>query len=181
MNLSNFTIQATEIVQSAQQSAYNAGNPTIEAEHMLQALLDQKNSPIEYLLKKNNVSLSLLSNKLKESLDRLPKTSSDPAQSLSRDANSMFLKAGSLISKFKDEFVTPEHLLLAMVMGNDSSSRMLKEAGLTEKGLIQSIQELRKGETVKSQTQETQFNALNKYAKNLIEMARQGKIGRAHV
>ena len=176
MNLSNFTIQATEIVQSAQQSAYNAGNPTIEAEHMLQALLDQKNSPIEYLLKKNNVSLSLLSNKLKESLDRLPKTSSDPAQSLSRDANSMFLKAGSLISKFKDEFVTPEHLLLAMVMGNDSSSRMLKEAGLTEKGLIQSIQELRKGETVKSQTQETQFNALNKYAKNLIEMARQGKL-----
>ena len=176
MNLSNFTIQATEIVQSAQQAAYNAGNPNIEAEHVLHALLEQKNSPVEYLLKKNNVSIQVLAGKLKESLGKLPKSSTEPAQALSREANSIFLKAGSLLSKFNDEFVTPEHLLLAMVMGNDSVARMLKEAGLTENGLILSIKELRKGESVKSQTQETQFNALNKYAKNLIEMARQGKL-----
>jgi len=176
MNLSNFTIQASEIVQSAQQAAYNAGNPTIEVEHILYALLDQKNSPVEYLLKKNNVSIQLLNSKLKESLERLPKSSGEPGQSLSRDANNLLLKAGSLMGKFNDEFVTPEHLLLAMVMGNESPARLLKEGGLTESGLVQSIKELRKGETVKSQTQETQFNALNKYAKNLIEMARLGKL-----
>ena len=176
MNLSNFTIQAAEIVQSAQQGAFNAGNPNIESEHILQALLDQKNSPVEYLLKKNNVSIQVLNSKLRESIQKLPKASGEAAQSLSRDANTIFLRAGSLLSKFNDEFVTPEHLLLAMISGNDAVARMLKEAGLTENGLILSIKDLRKGETVKSQTQETQYNALNKYAKNLIEMARQGKL-----
>ncbi|MFN5327281.1 MAG: ATP-dependent chaperone ClpB [Bacteroidota bacterium] len=176
MNLSNFTIQASEIVQSAQQSAFNAGNPSIEAEHVLKALLEQKNSPVEYLLKKNNVSIQVLNGKLDEAIKKFPTSSGEPAQSLSRDANTVFLKAGSLLNKFNDEFITPEHLLLAMVAGNDATARMLKEAGLTENGLILSIKELRKGESIKSQTQETQFNALNKYAKNLIEMARQGKL-----
>lgn len=176
MNLSNFTIQASEIVQSAQQAAFNAGNPTIEAEHVLKAMLEQKNSPVEYLLKKNNVSIQVLNSKLDEAIKKLPKTTGEPAQSLSRDANTVFLRAGSLLSKFNDEFVTPEHILMAMAGGNDAAARMLKEAGLTENGLMLSIKELRKGESVKSQTQETQFNALNKYAKNLIEMARQGKL-----
>ena len=176
MNLSNFTIQASEIVQSAQQAAFNAGNPTIEAEHVLKAMLEQKNSPVEYLLKKNNVSIQVLNSKLEDAINKLPKTSGEPAQSLSRDANTVFLRAGSLLSKFNDEFVTPEHILMAMAGGNDAAARMLKEAGLTENGLLHSIKELRKGESVKSQTQETQFNALNKYAKNLIEMARQGKL-----
>jgi len=176
MNLSNFTIQASEIVQSAQQAAFNAGNPAIEAEHVLKAMLDQKNSPVEYLLKKNNVYIQVLNSKLDEAIKKLPVSSGEPAQSLSRDANTIFLRAGSLLSKFNDEFVTPEHILMAMAGGNDAAARMLKEAGLTEKGLMLSIKELRKGESVKSQTQETQFNALNKYAKNLIEMARQGKL-----
>ncbi|MBM3445163.1 MAG: ATP-dependent chaperone ClpB [Bacteroidetes bacterium] len=176
MNLSNFTIQASEIVQSAQQAAFNAGNPAIEAEHVLKAMLEQKNSPVEYLLKKNNVSIQVLNSKLDEAIKKLPVSSGEPAQSLSRDANTIFLRAGSLLSKFNDEFVTPEHILMAMAGGNDAAARMLKEAGLTEKGLMLSIKELRKGESVKSQTQETQFNALNKYAKNLIEMARQGKL-----
>jgi ATP-dependent Clp protease ATP-binding subunit ClpB len=176
MNLNNFTIQASETVQSAQQLAFNAGNPNIENDHILQALLDQKTSPVDYLLKKNDVSVQLLNTKLKEALQKLPKSGGEAAQTLSRDANNLLLKAGSLTSKFGDEFVTPEHLLLAMVMGNDSSAKLLKESGLTEKGLITAINELRKGEKVKSQTQETQFNALNKYAKNLIEMARLGKL-----
>jgi ATP-dependent Clp protease ATP-binding subunit ClpB len=176
MNLNNFTIQASETVQSAQQLAFNAGNPSIENDHILQALLDQKTSPVDYLLKKNDVSVQLLNTKLKEALQKLPKSGGEAAQTLSRDANNLLLKAGSLTSKFGDEFVTPEHLLLAMVMGNDSSAKLLKESGLTEKGLITAINELRKGEKVKSQTQETQFNALNKYAKNLIEMARLGKL-----
>ena len=176
MNLNNFTIQASEIVQAAQQLAFNGGNPTIETDHILQSLLDQKNSPVEYLLKKNNVSIQVLQTKLTEALLKLPKTTAEPAQSLSREANSAFLRAGSLLSKFDDEFVTPEHILLALISGSDPISKLLKEVGLTEAGLLTAIKELRKGEKVKSQTQETQFNALNKYAKNLIEMARQGKL-----
>jgi ATP-dependent Clp protease ATP-binding subunit ClpB len=176
MNLNNFTIQASETVQSAQQLAFNAGNPNIENDHVLQALLDQKTSPVDYLLKKNDVSVQLLNTKLKEALQKLPKSSGEAAQTLGRDANNLLLKAGSLATKFGDEFVTPEHLLLALVMGNDSTAKLLKESGLTEKGLTTAINELRKGEKVKSQTQETQFNALNKYAKNLIEMARLGKL-----
>ena len=176
MNLNNFTIQAAEVVQSAQQAAFNGKNPNIETEHVLQSLLDQKNSPVDYLLKKNNVSIQVLNAKLKEALDKLPKTDTEPAQALSREANNTFLRAVSSLSKFGDEFVTPEHLLLSLITGSDSVAKLIKESGLTEKGLLQAIQELRKGEKVKSQTQETQYDTLNKFAKNLIDMARQGKL-----
>ncbi|MEY4629531.1 MAG: ATP-dependent chaperone ClpB [Bacteroidota bacterium] len=176
MNLNNFTIQAAEVVQAAQQAAFNGKNPNIETEHILQSLLEQKNSPVDYLLKKNNVSVQVLTTKLNEALVKLPKTDADPAQALAREANNVFLRAVSSLAKFGDEFVTPEHILLALLTGTDSVSKLLKEAGLTEKGLLQAIQELRKGEKVKSQTQETQFDTLNKYAKNLIDMARQGKL-----
>ncbi len=176
MNLNNFTIQASEVIQAAQQLAFNAANPAIENEHLLQALLDQKNSPVEYLLKKNNVSIQVVQTRLKESLLKLPKNADQPAAGLGRESNTTLLKAGSLVSKFGDEFVTAEIVLLALLLGSDITSKMLKEAGLTEKGLVQAIQELRKGDKIKSQTQETQFNALNKYAKNLIELARLGKL-----
>lgn len=176
MNLGNFTIKAAELIQQAQQLAFNAKNPSIESEHILKAMLEQQDSPVEYLLKKNNVTVNLVESKLEELLSKLPKSATEPAQTLSRDANSIILRAGSILSTFGDEFVTTEHLLLAIVQGTDTISRLLKDAGLTEKGLIAAIKELRKGETVSSQTQETQFNTLNKYAKNLIEMARLGKL-----
>lgn len=176
MNLGNFTIKAAEAVQQAQQLAFNAQNVNIETEHILKALLDQQDSPVDYLLKKNNVTVNLVETKLDEAISRLPKTSGEAAQSISREANSVVLRAGAALKSFGDEFVTPEHLLLAIVQGNDSTAKLLKDAGLTEKGLLTAIKDLRKGDTVKSQTQETQFNALNKYAKNLIEMARQGKL-----
>ncbi|MBY0479037.1 MAG: ATP-dependent chaperone ClpB [Chitinophagaceae bacterium] len=176
MNLSNFTIKAAEAVQQAQQLAFNAQNTSIETEHLLKALLDQDDSPVEYLLKKNNVTLNLVETKLNEAISKLPKTNAEAAQMLGREANNVILRAGASLKGFADEFVTPEHLLLAIVQGNDSTAKMLKDAGLTEKGLLTAIKDLRKGDTVKSQTQETQFNALNKYAKNLIEMARQGKL-----
>ncbi|RXK62327.1 ATP-dependent chaperone ClpB [Lacibacter luteus] len=176
MNLGNFTIKAAEAVQQAQQLAFNVQNTNIETEHLLKALLDQEESPVEYLLKKNNVTINLVETKLDDAINRLPKTSGEAAQSISREANSVVLRAGAALKSFGDEFVTPEHLLLAIVQGNDSTAKLLKDAGLTEKGLITAIKDLRKGDTVKSQTQETQFNALNKYAKNLIEMARQGKL-----
>src|SRR5438874_5260539 len=177
MNLNNFTIKAQEAVTRAQQLAYNQNNPNIETEHILKALLDDDDSPIEFLLKKNNVNVSFVESKLDESLNRLPKVQGgEPAQSISREANNVILRAGASLKKFGDEFVTPEHLLLAVVQGNDNSAKLLKDAGLTEKGLVAAIQDLRKGETVKSQTQETQYNTLNKYARNLNEMARQGKL-----
>jgi ATP-dependent Clp protease ATP-binding subunit ClpB len=176
MNLGNFTIKATELIQNAQQLAFNAQNPSIEVEHILKAMLSQEDSPVEYLLKKNNVTVNLVETKLDEHLNRLPKSSGEGGQMLSRDANSIVLRAGATLSTFGDEFVTPEHLLLAIVQGNNAISKLLKDAGLTEKGLITAIKELRKGTTVSSQTQETQFNTLNKYAKNLIEMARLGKL-----
>jgi ATP-dependent Clp protease ATP-binding subunit ClpB len=176
MNLSNFTIKAAEAVQQAQQLAFNSQNPNIETEHILQALLEQQDSPVEYLLKKNNVTVNLVETRLADAISKLPKTSGEAAQSISRDANQVVLRAGASLKSFGDEFVTPEHLLLAIVQGNDATAKLLKGAGLTEKGLIAAIKELRKGDTVKSQTQETQFNALNKYAKNLNELARQGKL-----
>jgi len=176
MNLGNFTIKAAESFQQAQQLAFNARNPNIETEHILKALLEQQDSPVEYLLKKNNVTVNVLGTKLDELIAKLPSTSGEPAQSISRDANTVVLRAGAALKQFNDEFVTPEHLLLAIVEGSDAVAKLLKNAGLTEKGLIAAIKELRKGETVTSQTQSQEFNALNKYAKNLNELARQGKL-----
>jgi len=176
MNLNNFTIKAAEAIQLAQQTAFNAQSPNIETEHLLKALLEQPDSPVDYLLKKNNVTVNLLESKLDELLSKLPKSAGDAAQQISRDANNVVLRAGALLKTFGDEFVTPEHLLLAIVQGNDAPAKLLKNAGLTEKGLITAINELRKGDKVTSQTQSQEFNALNKYAKNLNEMARQGKL-----
>jgi len=176
MNLGNFTIKAAEAFQQAQQIAFNAKNPNIETEHILKALLEQEDSPVDYLLKKNNVTVNLVDNKLDELIGKMPKTSGDAAQQISRDANNVVLRAGATLKPFNDEFVTTEHLLLAIIQGNDAAAKLLKDAGLTEKGLVASIKELRKGETVTSQTQSQEFNALNKYAKNLNELARQGKL-----
>ncbi|HEY0042410.1 MAG TPA: ATP-dependent chaperone ClpB [Flavisolibacter sp.] len=177
MNLNNFTIKAAEIIQQSQQIAYNQTNSNIETEHILKAMLDQQDSPVEFLLKRNGVNVQQLEVKLDALIAKLPKISgTEPAQNISRDANNAVLKATTSLKQFGDEFVTPEHLLLALVQGNDATAALLKDAGITEKGLIAAIKDLRKGSTVTSQTQETQFNTLNKYAKNLNELARHGKL-----
>ena len=176
MNLNNFTIKGTEVIQQAQQLAFNQKNPAIEIEHILKAMLSMEDSPIEYLLKKNNVTINILDQKLNELLEKLPQVSGEPAQNLGREVNAMILRAGAVLKTFSDDFITPEHLLLAILQGKDIVSKLLKDAGLTEKGLIAAINELRKGSSIKSQTQENTFNSLNKYAKNLIELARAGKL-----
>src|SRR5690242_4612150 len=177
MNGNNLTIKSQEIFQRAQQLAYNERNPNIETEHLLKALLDDEDSPVEYLLKKNNVNINFVETKLNESLKKLPKVSDgEPAQMISRDLNNVLLRATASLKNFKDEFVSVEHLLLAILQGNDNSAKILKDAGLTEKSLIAAIKELKKGSTVSSQTSETQFNALNKYARNLNELARSNKL-----
>ena len=177
MNLNNFTIKAQEAIAQAQQQAFNNKNPAIETEHLLKALLSEEDSPIEFLLKKNNVNVNFVETKIDEGIQRLPKVQSgEPAQSVSRDMNSVVLRATGALKTFGDEFVSVEYLVLAILQGNDNSAKLLKDAGLTEKGLIAAIKELRKGSTISSQTEQTQFNALNKYAKNLNEMARAGKL-----
>jgi ATP-dependent Clp protease ATP-binding subunit ClpB len=177
MSLQNLTIKSQEILQQAQQLAFTAGNANIETEHILKAMLNDKDSPIEYLLKKNNINVNYVDEKLEEAIQKLPKVSSgEPAQALSRDANNILLRATTTLKTFKDEFVSVEHLLIAISQGSDNTAKLLKDAGLTEKGLVAAITDLKKGSTVSSQTSETQFNALNKYAKNLIEMARSGKL-----
>ncbi len=177
MNLNNFTIKAQEAIAQAQQQAFNNQNPTIETEHLLKALLSDDDSPIEFLLKKNNVNVNFVESKIDESISKLPKVSGgEPAQAVSRDMNNVILKATASLKSFGDEFVSVEHLLLALLQVNDNSAKLLKDAGLSDKGLIAAIKDLRKGSTISSQTQETQFNALNKYAKNLNEMARNGKL-----
>lgn len=176
MNPNNLTIKAAEAIQAAQQLAFNQKNPSIETEHILKALLGMEDSPIEYLLKKNNVTINLVETKLNELLQKLPVISGEPAQNIGREASNVLLRANASLKPFGDEFVTPEHLLLAIVQGNDSTAKLLKDAGLTDKGLIAAIKELRKGSTVSSQTEETQFNSLNKYAKNLNDLARAGKL-----
>ncbi|HET6254820.1 MAG TPA: ATP-dependent chaperone ClpB [Puia sp.] len=177
MNLNNFTIKAQEAIARAQQLAFSGSNSTIDTDHLLKALLAEEDSLVEFLLKKNDVNVTFVESKLDEALQKLPKvTGGDPAQSISRELNSAILHAGSDLKQFGDEFVSVEHLLLGILQGKDNAAKLLKDAGLTEKGLITAIKDLRKGSTVSSQTQETSFNALNKYAKNLNELARQGKL-----
>ena len=177
MNLNQYTIKAQEAIQAAQQLAYNNQNANIETAHLLKAILGDKDSPTDFLLKKNNVQPSWVLQKLDALFEKLPKQQSgEPASVLSRDLNAVLLKATASLKDFGDDFVTVEHLIVGILQVNDAVAKILKDAGLTEKGLKTAIAELRQGETIKSATQETQFQALNKYAKNLNEMANKGKL-----
>ncbi|WP_109699625.1 ATP-dependent chaperone ClpB [Chitinophaga deserti] len=177
MNLNNFTIKSQETLQQAQQLAFNHRNSAIETGHILKALLQDEDNSIEYLLKKNDVNTSFLDGKLNEQIQGYATIGSgEGGQVLSRDANNAILRAGSSIKEFKDEFVSVEHLLLGLLGGSDDTAKLLKNAGLTEKGLKAALTELRKGGTVNSQTADATYNSLEKYAKNLNELARAGKL-----
>ncbi len=177
MNLNQYTIKAQEAIQAAQQLAYNNQHANIETAHLLKAILGDKDSPTDFLLKKNNVQPAWVLQKLDALFEKLPKQQSgEPASALSRDLNAVLLKATASLKDFGDDFVTVEHLIVGILQVNDAVAKILKDAGLTEKGLKTAITELRQGETIKSATQETQFQALNKYAKNLNEMANKGKL-----
>jgi len=177
MNLNQYTIKAQEAIQAAQQLAYNNQHANIETAHLLKAILGDKDSPTDFLLKKNNVQPSWVLQKLDALFEKLPKQQSgEPASALSRDLNAVLLKATASLKDFGDDFVTVEHLIVGILQVNDAVAKILKDAGLTEKGLRTAITELRQGETIQSATQETQFQALNKYAKNLNEMANKGKL-----
>ena len=177
MSLNNLTIKAQELLQQAQQLAFNSENPNIETAHLLKALLNDNEGPIQYLLKKNNVNIGFVEKKLEELISNLPKLQGgEPAQNISREGNNVILRAGAVLKEFGDEFITPEHLLIGILKVNDDAAKILKDAGLTEKGLVAAIKELRKGSTVGSQTTDQQYHALQRYGKNLNEMASNGKL-----
>ena len=177
MNLNNFTIKAQELIQAAQQLAFNLQSPNIETAHLLKAMLEDKDAPISYLLKKNNVILPSLQAKLEQELNRLPKlTSGDPATTISKELKSVVLKAGSLMKEFNDEFITVELLLLALLSVKDVTSSLLKDQGLTANGLTLAIKELRKGASVDSATSNQEFQSLKRYAINLNDAAQKNKL-----
>lgn len=175
MNLNKFTIKAQEVVQAAQQLAFDAKNPAIEPVHLLKALLENDEDVTPYLLKKTEVNTALVQNKLPELLKKLPKSEGGDIY-LSNAASQALMRAQSAIREFKDEFVSVEHILIGILNGKDDAAGLLKDAGLTEKNLKQAIVELRKGSTIDSQSADTTFNALNKYAINLNERAETGKL-----
>jgi ATP-dependent Clp protease ATP-binding subunit ClpB len=178
MNLNNYTIKAQETIQKAQQLAFNTGNPNVETNHLLKVLLADTDSSVGFLLKRNNVNVSFVESKMDEAIAKLPKVGAgaEAAQNISRDLNNVILQANKTLKEFNDEFISQEHLLLGLLQVNDDVAKTLKAAGLTEKGLITAIKDLRKGDSITSQTQETQMNNLNKFAKNLNDMARLGKL-----
>lgn len=175
MNLNQFTIKAQEAVQEAVQLAQQRNQQAVETGHLMLAMLESDASVIPYLFKKAGASLPNFKSALSRVVDVYPKVSGGQPY-LSQSLNQAVSKATALMSEMKDEFVTLEHLALGILKGSDSVAQMMRDAGIGEKTLKAAIAELRKGERVTSATSEDTYNALNKYAKNLNEMARSGKL-----
>jgi len=176
MNVNNFTIKAQEAVAASQQLAFNNQHQQIDTWHLLKALLEDENGTSAYLLKKNDVNIGHLLNKVNEKIDAIPKYSGDAAQLISQGLNQVVLKAGSYLKELNDEFVSAEHLLLGLVDGSNGMAQQLKDVGLTKKNLLKTIKEMRKGSNIKSQTDGGEFQSLKRFAKNLNELAAAGKL-----
>lgn len=175
MNLNNFTVKSQEAIQKATEIASAKQNQSIEAAHLLKGILLVDENAVPYLLRKMNVNVDIFSKELDKLIDCLPKVSGGQ-QHLSSNTSHVLENAATLASESKDEFISIEHLLLGILTGNDTTSRLLKDKGVTEKDLRTAIKELRKGSTVNSQTADETYNALNKYALNLNDLARMGKL-----
>ena len=175
MNFNNFTIKSQEAIQKAQQIAQGFGHQQIENEHILKAIFEVDENATPFILKKLNVNLVTLKQILEKQLESFPKVSGGDIM-LSREANKAVLEASNIAKKMGDEFVSIEHLLLAILNSKSAIAQSLKDQGVTEKGMKAAIQELRGGEKVTSQSAEETYNSLNKYAKNLNQLARDGKM-----
>jgi ATP-dependent Clp protease ATP-binding subunit ClpB len=175
MNFNQFTVKSQEAVQQAQSIALSNGQQSIETGHLLKALLEVDENVVPFLLKKVNVNLPQLQKSIDLIVNSYPKVSGGNPY-LSNELNQVLQKALNSIKEFKDEFVSVEHLILALLSGKDKTAQLLKENGVSEKDLKSAILELRKGERVTSASAEDTYNALNKYAKNLNELAQQGKL-----
>jgi ATP-dependent Clp protease ATP-binding subunit ClpB len=175
MNFNNYTIKSQEAIQQSQQIAQGFGHQQIENEHIFKALFEVDENVLPFLLKKLNVNISMLQNVLDKELESFPKVSGGDIM-LSREASKALNEASIIAKKMNDDYVSIEHLVLAIFKSKSKIAQILKDQGVTEKGLKSAIEELRKGDRVTSQSQEETYNSLNKYAKNLNQLARDGKL-----
>jgi len=175
MNFNNYTTKSQEAIQIAQQLALSYGHNQIENEHIFKALSQIDKNVLPFILKKLTINLALILQIIDKQLDHLPKVSGANLM-LSREAGKSLNEAAIIAKKMNDDFVSIEHLILAIFKSKSKIAQILKDQGATEKELKMAIQELRKGENVTSQNQEETYNALNKYAKNLNQLALENKL-----
>ena len=175
MDFQKLTIKSQEALQNAQQIVETGGQQILETPHLLKAMLAVDENVVPYLLKKLSVNIALFEETLGRQIESYPKVSGGDIQ-MGRGAKDAINRSFTLLKEFGDEFVSLEHLLLAIIYGDDSGARILKDQGITKKSLKAAIMDLRKGQKVTSASQEETYNALNKYAKNLNELATEGKL-----
>jgi ATP-dependent Clp protease ATP-binding subunit ClpB len=175
MNINKFTIKSQEAIQLSQQLAQRNGQQQIENEHIFKAIFEVDENVAPFILKKLNVNVPLFLQILDSTIQSFPKVSGGDVM-LSRDANKALNEAEIIAQKMNDEYVSIEHLILAIFDSKSKVSQILKDQGVTGKGLKAAIEELRKGERVTSASAEETYNSLNKFAKNLNELARTGKL-----
>ena len=175
MNFNNFTIKAQEAVQTAQQIAQQYGHQELQCEHFFKAIEQVDENVLPFLFKKLNINREQLSKTLEATLQSFPKVTGGN-MGLSREAHTMLNEAANIAKKWNDEYVSLEHLLLAIFKSNSKIAQALKDQGVSEKEIEKAIQELRKGERVTSASAEDTYNSLNKYAKNLNQLADNGKL-----
>jgi ATP-dependent Clp protease ATP-binding subunit ClpB len=175
MDFKNFTIKTQEAVQKAQLLAQENGHQQIENEHIFKAISQVDENVTPFLLKKLNVNSQLFFQILDKNLESLPKVSGGDIM-LSREAGKTMNEASIVAKKMNDDYVSIEHLILAIFKSKSKVAQVLKDQGVTEKALEAAIQELRKGDRVTSQSAEDNYNSLDKYAKNLNKMAEDGKL-----
>ena len=175
MNFNNFTIKSQEMLQKAVRIASDNGNQAVEPVHLMKALLGDESSVVKFILQKLDVPTERIEQQLDDQMRQLPHVNGGEPY-LSNDATKVLEKAEVLAQKNGDQYVTVESVLLALFVVNTSVSTILKDAGMTQKDLEAAITELRKGKKATGQQAEDQYNALGKYAINLNERARQGKL-----
>ncbi|MFV8441727.1 ATP-dependent chaperone ClpB [Flavobacterium sp. LB2P44] len=175
MNINKFTIKSQEAIQLSQQLAQSHGQQQIENEHIFKAIFEVDENVAPFILKKLNVNVPLFLQILDSTIQSFPKVSGGEIM-LSRTANTTLNEAEIIAKKMNDEFVSVEHLILAIFDSKTKAAQILKDQGVTGKGLKAAIDELRKGERITSASAEETYNSLNKYAKNLNELARAGKL-----
>ena len=175
MNFNNFTIKSQEVVQKAIDFAKEAGQQQIEPLHLLKAIFKEGETIVNFIFQKNGVTLPAVKTSVDSAIAQLPKVSGGEVF-LSRESNDALQKAVEFSKSLGDEYVSVEAMLAGIFMSKSKASQILKDAGLTEKGLKAAITELRKGQTVKDQSAEETYQALSKYAINLNDRARNGKL-----
>jgi ATP-dependent Clp protease ATP-binding subunit ClpB len=176
MDFNKFTIKAQEAVQQAQQLAQSAGQQAIEPAHILKGILNTDENVAGFLFKKSGVNVTQVHNQLDEILSKLPRVEGSDNIYLSREANAAFTKAQEIAKSMQDEFISVEHLILGILKAGDQTSKMLKALGMDEKTVELGMKELRKGSRVTDQNAESTYNSLEKYARNLNAMAKDGKL-----